>query len=244
MTPSKRTVSSTSRADGTMPGVNDHPRNPHSANFEARRADAHRRGLWLTDELNRYPGHALSVHGSRHTSNVTVNPCTTDCGGGDGGGGTTTGFIGGGGSSPAWYDSLSSSSPYDTELDFSDGTSILTLQLDQNQIGTLEVNGYVTAYGFNAYMQIDSTKSMYCQLMYGVDNCLVPPKWMCPYISTTYGVVAALAAVAATKNPTAQSVVGAFVTNAVQQLCEQLNAYEQWPSLKNRVALISNSSRS
>jgi hypothetical protein len=137
---------------------------------------------------------------------------------------------------------MSYSAPYDTELNLADGTSLLTLQLDQGMVGTLEIDGWVTAYVFNANGQIDSTRTLYCQGTYGVPNCPVPPKWMCPYISATWGAAATLAAIAATKVPNT-GIIGGFVQAAVQQFCEALNADIQWSNLRYRTAAVYSSPR-
>jgi hypothetical protein len=136
---------------------------------------------------------------------------------------------------------MSEAQPYDTEVDFGDGTSLLLLQLDGGQIGTVEWDGWVTAYGFDSRGQIDSTKWWYCMIETGYPNCYVPPKWTCPYIAGTYGLIGGAAAVAFAKKPGA-SIVGGYVGAAVQQYCDSLHAGMTW-SKRYRTAATHNSLR-
>lgn len=101
-------------ADGTIAGVNDHPRHKDVADFEARRAAAHAKGRWLTDELNKPAVVATKMREKSRRAQVLQN-CTGDtCGGGGGGGGADS------------YTTFDDSQlPFDTELDFTDGTSEL-----------------------------------------------------------------------------------------------------------------------
>ncbi|HEY0384336.1 MAG TPA: hypothetical protein VGC72_19270 [Candidatus Elarobacter sp.] len=230
---SRRSTSSIGAIEKIVASVNDHPRNANAPNFAPRRAAAHRAGRWLTDELNRHDGAVIRTNRRKTLSNPN---CGQESGCGPVGGG-------GGGSTPTWS-TFSDTAPYDTELDFGDGTSLLTLELGEDLIGTLEIDGSVTAYHFDPNNQIDSTRFWYCMAEYGVPNCYLPPKSFCPYIALTYGAIARLLAIAAIKEPASSTVIGGFVGLAVKDFCDSLYAYESWPDSKLRIATTFNSRRS
>ena len=60
-------------ANGSFHNVNDAPRHRGAANFESRRAAAHARGLWLTDELN---PPKLIAGATNARSTMAITPCT------------------------------------------------------------------------------------------------------------------------------------------------------------------------
>lgn len=127
-------------ANGMIVGINDRPYNPNSPNFEQRRAAAHAKHRFLTDELNNpLPPLAPKSSSSRRTSSLPPACDTCDPGGGSGGG-----------SSAIPMYSIPDSPYYDEQINYDDGTSDLMQQggWDEGNDGFIFLNpdGTVVSY--------------------------------------------------------------------------------------------------
>jgi hypothetical protein len=225
--------------NGYVQGINDAPRRGNSAKFEARRAAAHARGRWLSDELN-LPTHLVpfpnsesllksinSSSTSRSTSAVRQACDTCDPGGGDG---TIT--------TVSSFDDQGGYGPYDTEIDFADGTSLLTKEwvdandgsqvltfIDQRGMYSMMVGGiFGTNNGTPAPGPTSTPSSQYC---YPMDGGYIQcggqpknpvPKWACPYIGGG-AALAAKWAVAARAGGKAGDVAGLAVGASLISWC-------------------------
>jgi hypothetical protein len=193
--------------NGHVEGINDAPRRPNSERFEARKAAAHARGRWLTDELNlpkhlvAYPNSATllnqinsSADGGRSTSAVQQACDTCDP---SGSGGAQTPTI-------SSFDDNGGYGPYDTEIDYTDGTSLLTKEWVDSVDGTLVltfidqrgmysilasfVGGTGSGSGHPTPTPTSTPGNQYCYPMDGgYISCggqpMNPiPKWACPYV--------------------------------------------------------------
>jgi hypothetical protein len=226
-------------------GVNDHPRNAGSPDFEARRAAAHARGFWLTDELNVRPG--VTVHASNPGGGAAKTPgqlaqqsasqnACPDCGGDGGGasGGTTSGY------SSVSVNSLTAlqSDPamWDTQISFADGTSMLGMEFDNGVLGVLEPDGWYTGYIPTVNGGL-SPRQGYCVATTGVPDCWVPPKWVCPYASAGWGLLGKWGTIAAMRgksSPLADG-VGLIIGAGVSQFCNSVTGVVPWKD-QHRVA--------
>ncbi len=227
---------------GLIKGVNDQPRRRNTPNFLRRVSAAHARGVWLTDELNMHRGapnprssyilkatnielHQANGGGQRAISS-TLNACgTCDPSGGGSGTESITTFGDNGGD----YS-------YDTEVDFSDGTSMLFEEFTDNSndqiLTSLDPDGSYTEYAYESTFsstpapqptmqqcmtEMDGSGVFYIQCGSQTFNPI--PKWACPYISMAGGLAAKWTAAAATKNGKAGDVVGGAVGISLNQWC-------------------------
>jgi hypothetical protein len=193
--------------DGSFHNVNDAPRNRGAANFESRKAAAHARGLWLTDELNA-PKPIAGVSHKRST--MSIPNCTGDTCGGGGGGGT-------GGPTESYFDDNGGDYPYDVEADFSDGTSVLyesfTDSAQNDLVTTLEPNGLYELWYLNNQTRAPSPPSSPHTCLIDMDGFVYSggsgpcpsaiPKIFCPLAAGIVGLASRWATIAFTKNPEA-----------------------------------------
>lgn len=250
--PLGRIASTQGRAIQSVPGrpdlfigVNDVPRRGSSARFQERRAAAHARGRWLTDELNLLrdvrplPNGAAILAGinghdssstTQRSTRVIRNACDT-CD--PGGGGSSTGTV-------TTFDDNGGYGPYDTEIDFTDGTSLLTKEwvgaYDGTQVLTFidERGQYSMAVGMTngsggngatpAPRPTATPGTEYCYPMDGgYISCggqpMNPiPKWACPYLGGGAG-LAAKWAVTARAGGKAGDAAGLAVGASLIKLC-------------------------
>lgn len=165
-----------------LAGVNDHPRDANSANFVARRAAAHARGLFLTDELNATVTAiklTLPPKGGKQTScNVETDSLLRAaqdlCGVEDNGGFTVQGL---------GYDPVS----WDTEIDFTDGTSMLGIEGGPDNLDILSPDGSYDDLVFDPSNRLLASQRVICVAteIPGQDfSCMpAPNKSWCPAIA-------------------------------------------------------------
>lgn len=116
-------------------------------------------------------------------------------------------------------------SSWDTEIDFSDGTSMLGMEFGGGVIGVLELDGTYTGYSI-----LDLTKPQitFCLLtnQRPDESCFLPPKWMCPYGAGGWGLAAKWTTIALMRgksSPIADG-IGLTVGAAMLQYCNSLTS--------------------
>lgn len=211
-------------ANGSFHNVNDAPRHREAADFESRRAAAHARGLWLTDELN---APKLITGATNGRSTMAIRPCTSDTCGGDGGTG--------GAGTASYFDDNGGDYPYDVEADFPDGTSILYESFidstGNNLLTTLETTGIYDVWYLNNQTRpptigtpspptpclIDMEGFVYSG---GSGPCPAKiPKILCPLVAGAVGLIARWATIGISKNPEAGNASTVLVGGSYMAAC-------------------------
>lgn len=234
--PVQHSLGLTRAANGNIKGINDVPRGSTTTNFEARKAAARAKGRWLTAELN-LPKNLTVVPNSRQiiqrinageSSGQTPKssartPQVLKCSSCDGGGGDD------GGGDVATFDDDGGYSAYDSEIDFTDGTSMLTKEwVDSSgtdQLTVLDPTGQY--YLVSVTTTPPSTPPPSPDYCYPMDGSFIScggapmkpvPKWACPYVAGGAG-LAAKWAVAAKAGGKAGDVAGVLVGVTVNAWC-------------------------
>jgi hypothetical protein len=129
---------------------------------------------------------------------------------------------------------------YDTELDYSDGTSMLGLEVDQGQLAVLEDDGFYTAYSFSTITGDLTPHQKYCHVVFsGANDCPTIPKWMCPYDAVGWGIAAkwAVIGLARGKSSPAADYVGGAVAASVAMFCNTYAMRGPWNARRLHLAV-------